>query len=130
MKDLTKYFLDAINSNLYWKHDMFFDAVNLLQLNKYTISFWLNEENWAIINLEDKTIGYMWINYPLLFVLNEYIADILTLLDSSQITIVGIKSLQKKEFKVDYNLLKDYLDYGFDSKCFSIEDLWFYTNSI
>jgi hypothetical protein len=44
--------------------------------------------------------------------------------------IIEVNSLTDKNFKINYNDLKDILDYGVNYDAFSAEDLWFYTNSI
>ena len=97
----------------------------------YQISFWEGEENWASIFVNDKLIGYLWQKHPLFFINRGYYSSFRILLKEHQyIVFIDVDRLTEKELKIDYNDLKDEIEFGINYHRFSAEDLWFYTNSI
>lgn len=131
MENITSTIKVAISKNIIWSVNFFFSTVERIEEIGFKISFWEGEENWASILADDKIIGYIWKKYPLIFILAQYSDEIKdNLKDYDYITIVEVKSLIDKEFKINYDELKGEIDFGLCYDGFSIEDLWFHTNSI
>ena len=131
MKDITNVIKTAISSNVVWAINLFFSIVEKIKEKGFKISFWEGEENWASILVDDKIIGYVWKRYPLIFIISQYANEIRgCLIGHDYITVVETKNLVDKEFKINYDELKDRIDCAGLDDGFSIEDLWFNTNSI
>lgn len=131
MKDITTLIKEVSSKNIIWGVDVFYAVIEQLRSKGYYISFWDNEENWATIIFDDKIIGYLWNKFPLAFVISQYVNDISISLKAFDCVIfIEVNNLTSKELKIDYNDLKDKIDFGIDYDGFSAEDLWFYTNSI
>jgi len=111
---------------LNWKVSMFYTVIDMLKLNEVSVSFWEQEENWASIHLDSKVVGYVWRKYPLL-VLEEVISfqveNILKDLDG--LYYIKVNSLSRDVFKIEDADLRAYVDIN----SFTMEDLWFKTNS-
>jgi len=131
MRDITKNIKNAIAQDVPWGIDLFFSAIELLKENNYQLSYWENEENWAILIIKNEPIGYMWKKYPLIIILNNHLINIKVTLTMYQfLNYIGVDDLDEEGFTLDYSLLTDYLEYGVNYDKFSASDLWFYTNSI
>lgn len=129
MKDITHSIEKAISQDVLWRQG-FFNIIKKLQDNGYIISFWENEENWASILLDDKIIGYMWEKYPLAFIKSQYSDSIKSFLNEEQpIVFIDANEMTEKVFIINYEALKDYIDYGLPDDGFSAEDFWFVTNT-
>lgn len=129
MKDITHNIEKAINQDVLWRQG-FLNMLKKLQDNGYIISFWENEENWASILVDDNIIGYMWEKYPLVFVKSQYSNSIKNLLNEEQsIVFIDVDEITEKAFIIDFEALKDYIDYGLPDDGFSAEDFWFVTNT-
>lgn len=103
----------------------------MLREHKFKISYWENEENWATIIVNGEPIGYLWKKYPVLFIENDYLLQITRLSNKFEfLSIITVEGLNSEIFKMDYNVLAEYFDYGVDYERFSATDLWFHTNSI
>lgn len=131
MKNITLDIKTAISKNVLWRTNEFFNALERLENKNYEISFWEGDENWATVLVNNKVIAYLWQKYPLGFVNSEYMSIMENLLQSyGFVTLIETSNFEKKIFKIDYEELKNEIDYGLNSDRFSVEDLWFYTNSI
>lgn len=131
MKDITNLVKSAIEQDVPWSIDLFFEVLQLIGANDYDVSFWEGEENWAILSSQENKVGYLWKKYPLLLILQDFNFDIKKLLQEySFIKIQETKDLNKIEFSLDFEMLKDYIDYNSNYDAFSATDLWFNTNSI
>lgn len=129
MKDITHSIEKAISQNVLWRQE-FLNVMKKLQDNGYITSFWEDEENWASILLDDNIIGYMWEKYPLVFIKSQYSDSIKSLLNEAQpIVFIDVNEITEKAFIIDYEVLKDYIDYGLSDDGFSAEDFWFVTNT-
>ncbi|WP_142686761.1 hypothetical protein [Chitinophaga polysaccharea] len=129
MRDITHSIEKAINQDVLWRQG-FFNIIKKLEGNGYIISFWENEENWASILLGDEIIGYMWEKYPLVFIKSQYSDSIKSLLSEGQpIVFIDADEMTEKAFIINYEALKDYIDYGLPDDGFSAEDFWFVTNT-
>lgn len=129
MKDITHSIEKAINQDVLWRPS-FFKIIKKLQDDRYIISFWENEENWASILLGDSIIGYIWEKYPLVFIKSQYSGSIKSLLNEEQpIVFIDADEMTEKAFIINYEALKDHIDYGLPNDGFSAEDFWFVTNT-
>ena len=129
MKDITHSIEKAINQDILWKKD-FISVVEELRGNGYIVSFWENEESWAAILLDDSIVGYLWGKYPLAFIKTQYVDSIKGLLtEEYSIVFIDVNDISEKAFVVNYEMLKDYVDYGLSQDGFSAEDFWFVTNA-
>ncbi|GAB4044458.1 hypothetical protein [Spirosoma litoris] len=130
MKDITQQVKSAIYQNSHWSISLFFNVIENMRRKGYEISYWENEENWAIVLVENKPIGYLWQKHPLFFIKPMYFTVLKDLLfNDGPIEIIEVDDFVGKLFKIDYHLLNDQFDFGIDPERFSIEDLWFYSNS-
>lgn len=129
MKDITQSIEKAISQDALWRKD-FPNAIKKLKDTGYTISFWENDENWGSILSDDNIIGYIWGKYPLVFIKSQY-ADAIKghLNEAPYIVFIDSWEITEKAFIINYEALKDYIDYGLPDDGFSAEDFWFVTNS-
>jgi hypothetical protein len=126
MKDITWDLKEAISKDVLWSISQFFIVIEELQKSKYEVSFWKEEENWASLNLNNEAIGFLWRTYPVMLIVNTYASDIRILLQEfNSIIYIEVSGLTNKELKLNYNSLKDRLEFGINYDSFSAEDLWF-----
>lgn len=131
MKDVTKDIKNAISQDVLWRTSIFFEYTQLLRKNEFEISYWEGEENWATISISNSPVGYLWRKYPVLFIVDKYQTQVVEISSSyGFVSIIFARDLNLKAFKLDYQALVDYLDYGANYEKFSATDLWFHTNSI
>ena len=134
MRDITKTIKEAVYSNALWSVSMFYETLKELEKIKVKISYWENEENWAIIfDKYSKVKGYIWKKYPLIVLDKETnIKTINTLKDISCINLLILNSIHEENLmiteKIEY--LSIFENDEFNINSFTMEDLWFYTNSI
>lgn len=95
------------------------------------MSFWEGEENWASILINDKTIGYIWRKYPLIIIEKEGVPDFKNILSiHGSISYIEVDSLSKDLFRLGDQELRGYFDSSIQFDSFTMEDLWFNTNSV
>ncbi|MDQ0780992.1 hypothetical protein QF044_000846 [Chryseobacterium sp. W4I1] len=73
--DITQNIQEAINSNTNWKHSDFESVVNDLSLN-YHVDIEINAEKFGVLSSEEKIIGYICLNYPIIFLENKFLPEI------------------------------------------------------
>jgi hypothetical protein len=131
MEDITNKFLNAINQNILWRIDLFYNFLEWIQNRQVEVSFWDDEENWATLAFNSNQIGFLWSRYPLIIIVafdNVVLDEIKK--EYPFISIIETEDLNKVFFKLNYNKLSDYLEKGIlDYSHFSAIDLWFNTNS-
>lgn len=131
MRDITQEIRNAIDQNIPWSIDVFFDTIERLGREHVEISYWDGEENWATLAIDKRPIGYLWKKYPFLFVQSDYLTTINGAISAlTYMSPIVVDDLDAKVFKLNYADLTDYLAYGVDYSKFSATDLWFNTNSI
>ena len=131
MRDITQTLKQAIHTKTDWKHSVFYQVMARLKNAGIGLSFWDGEENWACIITNDETTGYIWKNHPLIILEHPIILPVKTRLsDLVSICYIETSSLRKARYKASSHDLKMYFDAFnyFDS--FTMEELWFETNSI
>ena len=131
MRDLTEIFRSAVTSNTDWSVSSFFLVLNRLRGNGVEISFWDGEENWASILENQSTTGYIWSKHPLVVIEEGNKLNIRDhLSDFKFINYLEVGSISQDLYKISDRELACYVDgfVSFDS--FTIEDMWFETNSM
>jgi hypothetical protein len=126
MKDLTEKFKAIIGSNTNWRFSLFHISLETLRSNNINCSFWEGEETWASIIINDEVVGYIWEKYPLIAIEQRVISQIGSMLkDVDEIHFIEVESLSRDLFKIESDEIISIVGYG----TFTMEDLWFYTNS-
>ena len=126
MKDLTEKFREIIGSNTNWRFSLFYISIDMLKKNNINCSFWEGEETWASIIINDEVVGYIWEKYPLIAIENRVVSQIGSILkDVDEIHFIEVESLSRDLFKIESDEIISIVGYG----TFTMEDLWFYTNS-
>jgi len=131
MTDLTSIFIEATNIEMAWVVNEFYSVKDYLETDKFEISFWDGEENWAAIKKDGLPVGYLWKRYPLIIYQQEYETNLNQLFASFPfLKRIPVKDFQAKEYYINYKVAKNFIDYFTAINHFSINDLWFYTNAI
>lgn len=131
MKNITKEIKDAINQNILWSINIFFDFIEKFRKEDIEVSYWDGEENWATLIIDKKPIGYLWKKYPVLLIQSDYLNKVKTIIENyTYLSSIVVDDLNAEILKLDYTDLKDYFEYGVNYNKFSATDLWFQTNSI
>jgi hypothetical protein len=131
MKNLTEIFKKVITSNVNWSVSLFYLVLETLKSSNINFSFWEGEENWASILINNKVVGYVWKKHPLIILENEVASQIKNVLKSiDEVYFVEVYSLSKDLFKIEDDEIKGYLENFNNLNSFTIDDLWFHTNSI
>jgi hypothetical protein len=131
MIDITQDVRSAISQDVLWAVEMFFIIKEQLKNNGYEILFWENEENWATIDIEDRSIGFIWKRYPLIFIIDEDAKPIENLLkDYDFMTFIEVADFKAEILKINYQEFKDRIEFGLNQDQFSVYDFWSATNSI
>jgi len=131
MKNITEIIKNAISSNVIWNVSIFYLVIETLNNNGNNLSYWEEEENWASIVNSNKVVGYIWKKYPLI-VLEKGITNLIKeqLKDVEMIYYIEVDSLTEDLFKIEGDDIKCYFENFHNYNSFTMEDLWFQTNSI
>lgn len=130
MRNITEIFKNAISSKIDWTHEVFYSVTERLKNNNFEFSFWDGDENWASILIKNTTKGYIWKKYPIIIFEKNALPNVKKeLKEFKTIYYLEVNSLNSELFQIDEELNK-YFDNFIDFKSFTIEDLWFQTNSI
>lgn len=130
MKNLTEIFKKVIESNVNWQFSLFYYVLDILKNNKIEVSFWEGEENWASILMDKKVVGYIWKIYPLIILEHEISFQVKYILQNiNWVNYISVNSLSKDLFKIENKEIEKYFENFNNFKSFTIEDLWFQTNS-
>lgn len=131
IKEIDEIIKSTVSSNVDWEFLMFYLVIDALQSAGVQVSFWEGEENWASIHVRDKIVGYIWKKHPLIIIERESIPDFKSMLiDYEPINYIEVDSLSRDLFKLNDDGLKRYFDCSIDFDLFTMEDLWFNTNSM
>lgn len=131
MKEISGIIKNTISSNIDWAFSMFYLVIDVLKSAGIQVSFWEEEENWGSILVNNKTIGYIWKKYPLIIIEKEGIPNFKNMLAGhAPINFIEVDSLGLDLFRLDDGELKGYFDSSIDFDSFTMEDLWFNTNSV
>jgi len=130
MRNVTQIFRNAISSHTDWMINTFYKVIEVLRKKDVRISFWEGEENWASILIDNKTVGYIWRKYPLIVIKKNSVPNLISLLSNQKIiNYLEVDSLDKELLRIEDSELAEFLDGYSNLSSFTIEDIWFYTNS-
>lgn len=132
MIDLTENILNSIKLNKLWGINGFYICKEKLENHGYCISFWEDEESWATVLTEKnhEIVGYLWHKNPFLILKNtddNLISH--SLFTNIKIEIMVCENFLDKIFFIkDKEIMKNIFQCCWHMP-FSVDDLWFYTNS-
>ena len=87
----------------------------------------METEKIAILNLGNKTIGYICLNYPLIFMESQYALQVKNALHSfHEIEYIIVDTLSNPNLSVDHDIYNAYFDFMENLNAFSSEDFYFY----
>ena len=134
MRNITEDIQSLINGDVNWSPSAFYAVIDILNEMGIGVSFWDGEENWASIsNLDNKVSGYVWLKYPLVVYersIRPAIPDALDDVLPDGVFCLEVETLNEDLFTIDDESLHQYFDGFFDFSSFTMEDVWFHTNSI
>lgn len=131
MKNVTEIFKKVVTSDINWTVSKFYLVIETLKNDKFNLSFWEGEENWASIYINNKVLGYVWKKHPLIVIEKEIAFQIKDSLEEIKgVYFIEVDSLSNDLFKIEDEELKQYFENFNRLNQFTIDDLWFYTNSI
>lgn len=129
MRNITQAFKQAVSSDANWMFNTFYLVIDELDEVGIQVSFWEGEENWASILVDDSIAGYIWKRYPLIVFERGYLPDLKTTISNiGNISCIELDSLNRELLKLD-EAFKPYFDTYLDFSSFTMEELWFTTNS-
>ena len=130
MTEINDIIKRTISSNVDWEFSIFYLVIETLKSTGVQVSFWEGEENWASILVNNKAIGFIWKKYPLIIIEKEGVTNLKrVLIELDPINYIEVESLSKDLFSLD-DELKEYFGGSIESDVFTMEDLWFNTNSV
>ena len=121
-----------MGSNVNWAVSLFYLVLEKLNGSKIELTFWEGEENWVSILINNKIVGYVWKKRPLVIIEKEIALQIKNILkDINGVHYLEVKSLREDLFQLeDEKELREHLENFNKFNSFTINDLWFETNSI
>lgn len=123
--DITNFVRKATNLNINWKYGDFHDVIEILS-TKYIVDYEINEEKIAVIHIKDEIIGFLSLNYPLFFIVNNHLSQLKSLLEKyNYIQFINVDSIAKKYLSIDNTLYNTYFDYIDNTNSFSAQDFYF-----
>ncbi|GEN65728.1 hypothetical protein [Chryseobacterium rhizosphaerae] len=123
--DITAILQKAIYANMNWKHSIFFSVIETLS-HHYITDIEIDSEKIYVLSTENKIIGYICLNYPLIFIENNYasqVDNILSAFDSIQ--YIRVKTLHDQYLSIDPDIYNTCFDYMENLTSFSAEDFYF-----
>lgn len=130
-EEFNRNFKKIIASNVYWSVSLFYLVLETLRNSNTNLSFWEGQENWASIIINNIVVGYIWQKYPLVVVENKISSEIKDILkDIEGIYFLEVDFLDVNLFKIEDDSLKVYFENFNNLNSFTLEELWFQTNSV
>ncbi|MDR4954759.1 hypothetical protein REB14_21470 [Chryseobacterium sp. ES2] len=124
--DITETLQTAVHSNNYWKHTDFISVVEVLSFH-YDINIEMDIEKITALHLGNKPIGYICLNYPLIFIESQYALQVTNLLHIfHDIEYIMVNTLSHPYLSVDPDIYNAYFDFMENLNAFSAEDFYFY----
>jgi hypothetical protein len=131
MKDITSLIEKAFTQNVLWRNNIFYEILEGFVSNQIKVSFWEEEELWAQIFYNETIAGYMYVKYPIVLLTKEYYESLNVCLNRyDYISVIKVDSFFKEYLFIKEDVLKEVFNVTFGGKLISVEDLWFYTNSV
>lgn len=129
MMNIDKDIIKATSQEILWSVNEFYIVKENLEKTEIEVSYW-EEENWAELIIDKQIIGYLWIRYPVMFILDKYYFTMNRCLSfGNYLSVIRVKSLTNKDLTLSKDILSTIFNTQFDSDNFSVEDLWFNTNT-
>ncbi|MGI9581970.1 hypothetical protein ACR1PO_12205 [Chryseobacterium sp. RRHN12] len=124
--DITEILQAAVHSNNYWKHSDFRSVIETLSYH-YSTDIEMETEKIAVLNLGNKTIGYICLNYPLIFIESLYALHVKNILHTfHDIEYIIVDTLSNPYLTVNSDIYNAYFDFMENLNAFSAEDFYFY----
>ena len=131
MKDVTEVSKKIISTNSDWTFSTFYFTVEVLKNSGVNLSFWEGEENWVSLIVGQKTAGFVWKKYPLVVFEKNHLPHLeMYLKEIELIFYIEVECLSKDLFKINSKGLEVYFEGFTNFNSFTMDDLWFQTNSI
>ncbi|MFS4470450.1 hypothetical protein [Chryseobacterium sp. T20] len=93
----------------------------------YNIDIETDTEKYTTLLLGDKTIGYICLNYPLIFIESQYALQVKNILHTfHDIEYIIVDTLSTPYLSVDPDFYNAYFDFMENLNAFSAEDFYFY----
>lgn len=128
--NITTQLRRSIAQDVLWSINNFTDVFDEIERQKFHTQYWKDEENWAIIVNEKEPVAFLWKKYPLIFVSTEFFVEMNFLDKFEYLEIICVDSFIVPNLKVDDSSLSYLFDGGIDLNGFSVDELWFRTNSL
>ncbi|GEJ43393.1 hypothetical protein CRS_00010 [Chryseobacterium sp. ON_d1] len=124
--DITPIIRKAIDSNNNWKHSAFTSVIELLS-SHYDIDIEIDTEKIAVLSLKNKTIGYICLNYPLIFIESEYVLQVKNFLYTfNNVEYIIVDTIFNQYLLINSYIYNSYFEYMENLTTFSAEDFYFY----
>ncbi|RXM41130.1 hypothetical protein BOQ62_02420 [Chryseobacterium sp. CH21] len=93
----------------------------------YNINIEMDTEKVVVLLLGDKTIGYICLNYPLIFIESQYALEVKNIRHTfHDIEYIMVDMLSNPYLSVDPDFYNAYFDFMENLNAFSAEDFYFY----
>ncbi|OCA68660.1 hypothetical protein BBH99_15025 [Chryseobacterium contaminans] len=124
--DITEILQTAVHSNNYWKHSDFSSVTEALS-SHYSTDIEMETEKITLLNLGNKTIGYICLNHPLIFIENQYALQVKNVLHSfHDIGYIVVDTLNNQCLSVNHEVYHKYFNWIENLNTFSAEEFSFY----
>ncbi len=124
--DITPIIRKAIDSNNNWKHSAFTSVIELLS-SHYDIDIEIDTEKIAVLSLKNKTIGYICLNYPLIFIESKYVLQVKNFLYTfNNVEYIIVDTIFNQYLLINSYIYNSYFEYMENLTAFSAEDFYFY----
>lgn len=125
--DITEILQVAVHSDNYWKLSDFSSVTETLSYHYYNIDIEMETEKIAILNLGNKTIGYIFLNHPLILIENQHSLQVKNVLHSFHyIEYIIVDTLSNVYLSVEPDFYNIYFDFMENLNAFSAEDFYFH----
>lgn len=124
--DISETLQTAVHSNNYWKHSDFSSVMETLK-PYYNSDIEIDTEKLTTLLLGDKTIGYICLNYPLIFIESQYALHVKNILHIfHDIEYIIVDTLSNPYLSVAPDIYNAYFDFMENLNAFSSKDFYFY----
>ncbi|WP_347216054.1 hypothetical protein [Chryseobacterium sp.] len=124
--DITEIIQRAMDLNNNWKHSTFSTVTENL-LSHYEVDLEIDSEKIAVLRLNNNTIGYICLNYPLVFIETKHASQINDILFKfNNIQYITISTLDIQCLTINSDFYNSYFNYMENLNAFSAEDFYFY----
>ncbi|GAA4160693.1 hypothetical protein GCM10022217_25120 [Chryseobacterium ginsenosidimutans] len=124
--NITTFIKKAVNLEVNWKYCDFYDIIG--ELTKFfNINYESEVEKIAVVEIENKIVGYIYANYPIFFIEDKFLFQIKTILHKyDYIQYINVDSFEHEYLSMDKELYDKYFNCMDDLNNFSVLDFYFY----